>query len=163
MSNDNIVIREIEQVDNADIEAAIRGCFPEFGLPLVGTAYADIETSKMFESYQNENDIYYVIEYNGKVLGGGGVKPLKDHNLDVCEIQKMYFDKSIRGKGLGKSLMKKCLNSAKRLGYQRCYLESASQLKGAIHIYESFGFKHLDAPMGNTGHYSCGVWMIKDL
>jgi len=40
---DNIVIREIEQQDNAQIEAAIRDCFPEFGLPLVGTAYADKE------------------------------------------------------------------------------------------------------------------------
>ena len=70
MIKDNIVIREIEWQDNAEIEAAIRGCFPEFGLPLVGTAYADEETQKMFESYQNDNDIYFVVEYNGKVLGG---------------------------------------------------------------------------------------------
>ena len=160
---DNIVIREIRQGDNPEIEAAIRECFPEFGLPLVGTAYADEETPRMFESYQNANDVYYVIEYDGKVLGGGGIKPLKDHDSDVCEIQKMYFAPEIRGKGLGRSLMNKCIASARALGYKRCYLESASQLKAAIHIYESFGFEHLEAPMGNTGHFSCGVWMIKDL
>ncbi|MCL4116225.1 UNVERIFIED_CONTAM: hypothetical protein GTU68_054112, partial [Idotea baltica] len=160
---DNIVIREIEHEDNAQIEDAIRGCFPEFGLPLVGTAYADEETPKMFESYQNDNDIYYVVEVNGKVLGGGGVKPLKDYESEVCEIQKMYFAKELRGKGLGKLMFEKCMEAAKDLGYKKCYLESASQLKAAIHIYEVFGFKHLDKPLGNTGHFSCGVWMIKDL
>ena len=163
MIKDNIVIREIEHQDNAQIEAAIRGCFPEFGLPLVGTAYADEETAKMFESYQNDNDIYYVVEYNGKVLGGGGVKPLKDYEGEVCEIQKMYFNKAIRGRGLGKLIFEKCIKTAKDLGYKKCYLESASQLNAAIHIYETFGFIHLDKPLGNTGHFSCGVWMIKDL
>ena len=163
MIKENIVIREIEQRDNAQIEAAIRDCFPEFGLPLVGTAYADEETPRMFESYQNNNEVYYVVELNGKVLGGGGVKPLKDYESEVCEIQKMYFAKELRGKGLGKLMFDKCMKSAKDLGYKKCYLESASQLKAAIHIYETFGFKHLDKPLGNTGHFSCGVWMIKDL
>ena len=164
MIKDNKVIREIEARDNEEIEAAIRGCFPEFGLPLVGTAYADEETHKMFESYQNDNDRYYVIEYKGKVLGGGGVKPLNDfEDEDVCEIQKMYFSESIRGKGLGKLIFEKCMEAAKDLGYKKCYIESASQLKAAIHIYESYGFKHLDKPLGDTGHFSCGVWMIKDL
>ena len=75
----------------------------------------------------------------------------------------MYFSPIARGKGYGKILFKKCIETAKKLGYKKCYLESASQLKAAIHIYEDFGFKHLEKPIGNTGHYSCGVWMIKDL
>jgi len=163
VSNNNIVIREIEPQDNAQIEQVIRDCFPEFKIPLEGTAYADPETSAMFESYQNDNDIYYVIDNEGEILGGGGVKPLKDFEASVCEIQKMYFSPKVRGKGFGKAMFKKCMASAKALGYKQCYLESASQLKAAIHIYESFGFKHLDAPLGATGHTSCGIWMIKDL
>ncbi|MGB1307646.1 MAG: GNAT family N-acetyltransferase [Oceanihabitans sp.] len=163
MSNSNILIREIEQKDNAQIEAAIRGCFPEFEIPLEGTAYEDPETSRMFESYQNDNDIYFVIEMDGKVYGGGGVKPLEGFDMQVCEIQKMYFDPEIRGKGLGKLLFEKCMQVAKDLGFKQCYIESAPQLKAAIHIYESFGFKHLNAPLGNTGHNACAVWMLKDL
>jgi len=96
-------------------------------------------------------------------LGGGGVKPLKDFESEVCEIQKMYFSPKLRGKGYGRALFEKCMQTAKDLGYKQCYLESASQLKAAIHIYESYGFKHLEKELGNTGHYSCGVWMIKDL
>ena len=56
-----------------------------------------------------------------------------------------------------------CMQAAKDLGFKRCYLESAPQLKAAIHIYEKSGFTHLKEALGNTGHYSCGVWMIKDL
>lgn len=158
-----IVIREIEPQDNKQLEALIRACFHEFEIPLEGTAFSDPETSKMYESYQNDNDIYYVIDLDGQILGGGGVKPLKDFKNDVCEIQKMYFSPKVRGKGYGKKLFERCLLSAKVLGYKKCYLESAPQLKAAIHIYESFGFKHLDGSLGNTGHYSCGIWMIKDL
>ena len=163
MSKNNIVIREIRQEDNAQIEAAIRGCFYEFDIPLQGTAYEDTETKTMFESYQNDNDVYYVVVMDGEVLGGGGVKPLKNFEVEVCEIQKMYFSPKVRGIGIGKLLFEKCLTSAKALGFKKCYLESTPQLKAAIHIYENFGFKHLDAPLGATGHTACGVWMIKDL
>ncbi|SFZ92176.1 putative acetyltransferase [Flaviramulus basaltis] len=163
MSKDTIVIREIEPQDNAQLEQVIRACFHEFKIPLEGTAYSDEETPRMYESYQNDNDVYYVIELNGEILGGGGVKPLKDFENDVCEIQKMYFSPKVRGKGYGRKLFEKCVQSAKKLGFKQCYLESASQLKAAIHIYESNGFKHLEGALGNTGHYSCGVWMIKDL
>ena len=163
MSKDTIVIREIEAQDNAQLEQVIRGCFHEFDIPLEGTAYSDKETPRMFESYQNRNDVYYVIAKNGEILGGGGVKPLKEFEDNICEIQKMYFSPKVRGKGYGRALFEKCLTAAKKMGYKQCYLESASQLEAAIHIYESYGFNHLESALGNTGHYSCGVWMIKTL
>ncbi len=163
MSKDNIVIREIKKNDNAQIEKIIKACFHEFDIPLKGTAYEDIETTRMFESYQKSNEVYYVIDNNGEVLGGAGVKHLRGFDNDICELQKMYYSPKVRGRGLGKKMFEKCLKAAKELGFTKCYLESASQLKAAIHIYESYGFKHLDGPLGNTGHYSCGVWMIKDL
>lgn len=163
VGKDTIVIREIQPEDNEQIEQVIRNCFYEFKIPLEGTAYSDKETPSMFEAYQNSHDVYYVIDDNGTILGGGGIKPLKDFEADICEIQKMYFSPKIRGQGYGKLMFETCLQSAKSLGYKQCYLESAPQLKAAIHIYESYGFKHLKAALGNTGHYSCGVWMLRDL
>ena len=163
MSKDTIVIREIGPGDNAEMEQVIRDCFHEFKIPLEGTAYTDPETKQMFEAYQNENDAYFVIDINGEILGGGGVKPLNNFEASVCEIQKMYSSPKMRGKGYGKMLFEKCLETAKRLGYKQCYLESAAQLKAAIHIYETHGFKHLDKALGETGHSACGIWMIKDL
>ncbi len=163
MGINNITVREIQQQDNEQLEQVIRACFHEFKIPLKGTAYEDEETPRMFESYQKDNEVYYVIDADGEILGGGGVKPLKDFEGSVCEIQKMYFSPKVRGKGYGNLLFEKCILAAKELGYKQCYIESAPQLKAAIHIYETHGFKHLDGALGNTGHFSCGVWMIKDL
>ncbi|MBT8264981.1 MAG: GNAT family N-acetyltransferase [Bacteroidia bacterium] len=163
MSDASFLIREIEPKDNAKVEAIIKAIFPEFGMPLDGTAYADVETPRMYESYQGAKEVYFVLEENGQVVGGAGIKPLKNYEADVCELQKMYFTPSVRGKGYGRIMFNKCLDKAKALGYKKCYLESASQLKIAIQLYEKEGFKHLEQPLGFTGHYSCGVWMIKDL
>lgn len=161
MSKNNIVIREIEQKDNTQIESVIRSVFKDFKLPLIGTAYADVETPKMFEAYSKPKEIYFVVVVDGVVEGGGGLKPLQGIDAEVCEIQKMYFSSRLRGKGYGKKLFLKCLERAQALGFKSCYLETIPELKAAIHIYESFGFTHLKAPMGNTGHYNCGVWMVK--
>ncbi|EDP96167.1 GNAT family N-acetyltransferase [Kordia algicida OT-1] len=158
-----MTIRKIQPHDNAAIAACIRLAIPEFGMPKVGTAYEDAETDAMFEAYQGEREVYYVIEEDGEVVGGAGIKGLRDNTTNVCELQKMYFLKKTRGKGYGKLLFEKCLQTAKEFGYAQCYLESSPKFKAAIHIYELFGFKHLDKPLGKTGHYSCDVWMLKEL
>lgn len=163
MSDNNILIREIEPQDNAQMEQVIRAAFPEFDIPLTGTAYEDVETTQMYESYQGEKEVYFVLVDGDKVLGGAGIKQLKNFDSSICELQKMYFLPEARGQGLGKKLFQKCLDQANAFGFEKCYLESASQLKAAIHIYELYGFKHLEGPLGGTGHYSCGIWMIKEL
>ncbi|MFT5846406.1 MAG: putative acetyltransferase [Psychroserpens sp.] len=163
MSEDNIIIREIQPEDNLQIEAVIKGCFPEFKIPLKGTAFEDAETPLMYESYQGDKEVYFIVATENEVLGGGGIKQLKDFDGNVCELQKMYFSPKVRGKGFGKKMFETCLQAAKKFGYETCYLESASQLKAAIHIYEEFGFEHRTEPLGSTGHYSCGVWMTKTL
>jgi putative acetyltransferase len=30
-------------------------------------------------------------------------------------------------------------------------------------VYETFGFRYLTGPMGNTGHFGCELWMLKEL
>ena len=163
MSKSSFLIREIEQKDNAKVEALIYAVFKEFKLPMEGSSIEDDEVPNMYEAYQPETAVYYVIEEDGEVLGGAGIKQLKGTEEKICELQKMYFLPKIRGKGYGQIMFDTCIKAAKNLGYEQCYLESASQLKAAIHIYESFDFEHLKGPLGNTGHYSCGVWMIKKL
>lgn len=163
MSNSTIKIREIQPEDNKQMEAVIREVFIEYNLPLAGTAYADAETPKMFESYAGDKEVYFVVTVDGKVEGGGGLKPLNNAQNEVCEIQKMYFSNRLRGKGYGKKLFLKCLETAKTYGFKKAYLETIPELKEAIHIYETNGFKFLDGPLGDTGHFNCGVWMLKDL
>ena len=156
-------IREIKIEDNSQIDLVIKSTFKELGLPLKGTAYEDKETTRMFESYQEEKSIYFVIEDDGEVKGGGGIKSLSITDNSVCELQKMYFSNDIRGKGYGQKLISICLDAAQKMGYTHCYLETLCELKKAIKLYKKNDFKELKRPMGYTGHTSCGVWMLKTI
>ena len=158
-----MIIREIKPEDNPSIEAIMTNCFKEYGLPVSGSSLEDDDVKNMYEGFQGERAVYYVVEEQGKVLGGGGVKQLQGAAKDTCELQKMYFHPNARAKGNGKKMFDLCIEAAKNFDYKFCYLESASQLKSAIKLYEKNGFKHLDKPLGNTGHTICGVYMLKKL
>ena len=57
----NYIIREIEPKDNLKIATVIRNVFEELSAPNVGTAYADPHLNTLFEVYQAENEIYFVV------------------------------------------------------------------------------------------------------
>ncbi len=163
MTHNNFTIREIKQEDNPKIAKTIRDILVEFGVPKVGTAYADKLLDTLFETYNIKNAVYFIIEKDHKVYGGVGIKQLDNYNGNICELQKMYFLPEARGIGLGKILIELCLQKAKEFGFEKCYLETLPYMKDARKLYKKVGFKDLDARMGNTGHYSCNLWMLKDL
>ncbi|MBX2827883.1 MAG: GNAT family N-acetyltransferase [Flavobacteriaceae bacterium] len=157
------IIRPIKIEDNKAVGDIIRSVLIDFGVPKVGTAYEDTSLDCMFETYQKEGSAYYVVEENGKVIGGGGVAQLDHYDGPVCELQKMYFLPEARGRGLGTQMIDTCLNAAKKLGYEKCYLETMSYMEAATKLYNKYGFETLEGPMGDTGHYACGVHMLKAL
>jgi len=163
MSNQEYIIREIEQKDNPQLALVVRNVILEMGAPTVGTAYEDKATDQLYETYQKEKAIYFVLEYQNKVVGGAGIAQLDNFDGNVCELQKMYFLPEARGKGLGLKMISICLEKAKEFGFESCYLETLPYMKDAVKLYKKNGFKNLEKPMGNTCHYSCDVWMIKDL
>lgn len=158
-----VIIREIEKQDNPEIARVIRNVLIEHNVPKVGTAYADPQLDCMFETYDHPRAIYFVVERDGKIVGGAGVNQLENEAEAICELQKMYFLPQTRGLGLGSQMMEKCVQSAKNFGYKKCYLETMPYMKAAQKLYLKSGFEYIDGPMGNTGHTSCPVWMIKEL
>jgi putative acetyltransferase len=163
MSNNEFIIREIQQKDNAALAKIVRTVILEMGAPTIGTAYEDKGTDQLFETYQKEKAIYFVLEHNQKVVGGVGISQLDNFEGNVCELQKMYFLPEARGRGLGSKMIIVCLEKAKEFGFESCYLETLPYMKDAVKLYKKNGFQNLDKPMGNTCHYSCDVWMIKNL
>lgn len=158
-----MLIREIVQKDNEQIAAVIRTIFHELDAPKVGTAYADPILDTLFEVYQDKRTKYFVVEKEGKIVGGCGIAPLENEEAHICELQKMYFAPEIRGTGYAELIINKCLEFAKKVGFEQCYLETLSFMTTAQKLYKRIGFDNIDAPMGNTGHNSCEVWMIKKL
>ena len=99
-----MLIRPINESDDKPLKIILREVLIEMNIPKTGSAYEDPEIDNMYNSYSSSRSRYFVVEENNKVLGGAGINPLKDGNPDVCELQKMYFHKSIRGKGIGDKL-----------------------------------------------------------
>ena len=158
-----MTIREIQPTDNAQIAQVIRQVFIDNDLPKTGTAFEDKHLDILFEVYNQPRAIYFVVENDGKLVGGCGVAQLDNCNENICELQKMYFLPEARGIGLGAKMMDLCLQKATEFGFDSCYLETLPKMIDAQKLYKKVGFQYLDKPLGNTGHSTCPVWMLKKL
>jgi putative acetyltransferase len=158
-----ITIREVIPTDNFEIAFIIRSCLAEFGANKPGTVYFDPTTDHLFELFRKPSSIYFIAAEENRLLGGGGIFPSQGLPAGTCELVKLYLLPNSRGMGLGAALMKRCISAAREMGYKSIYLESMPELNKAVGLYEQFGFTHLDAPLGNTGHFGCDIWMMKSL
>lgn len=159
----NIKIRKILSSDNPELAIIIRNTLAEFGAANPGTVYFDPTTDALFELFQAPKSAYFVAETGGKILGGGGIFPTEGLPENTCELVKMYLLPEARGIGLGRTLIEKCLETAKENGFQQVYLETLDELHLALKAYEKLGFQYISAPMGNSKHFGCGLWMLKKL
>lgn len=157
------IIRPVEKKDNPALARIIRSVLEDFGVPKIGTAYADKSLDMMYENYQKERAAYFVVEAEGAILGGAGISQLENHDGPVCELQKMYYLPEARGRGIGSAMIDRCLNKAREFGYQQCYLETMPYMIAAQKLYERSGFEYIDGPLGDTGHYACQTHMLKTL
>ena len=158
-----MLIRPINESDNKHISVVLREVLIEMDIPRIGSAYEDPEINNMYESYQSNRSIYFVVEENNKILGGAGINQLKNGDVNICELQKMYFHKSIRGRGIGDKMIELCLNFAVESNYKKCYIETMPNMVDAQKLYIKKGFKYINNPLGNTGHTACPIWMLKNL
>lgn len=157
------VIRPICRDDDIAVAHLIRCVMPEFGADGPGFAIHDPEVDHMSDAYAQQGCAYYVVEQDGRIVGGAGIAPLQGNSDAVCELRKMYFLPEARGRGIGAAMMEACLQAARTMGYQRCYLETLTGMDAAQRLYERSGFQRLCAAMGETGHFGCNRFYIKDL
>jgi GNAT superfamily N-acetyltransferase len=75
------------------------------------------------------------------IVGSAGL--MKEHD-GVYELAKMVVAPAYRGKGISKLLMEACLAKAKEIGAVKLVLFSNHQLTTALHLYESYGFRHVE-------------------
>lgn len=156
-------IRPVQHKDNKVLASVLRAVLVEFGVPKVGTAYEDSELDDMYHAYTKEKHSYWIVLKNETILGGAGIAPLQGGPANVCELQKMYFAPEARGVGMGKRMMTQLLQLASDFGFHQCYLETMPNMHAAQRLYAATGFSFIEAPIGNTGHYSCPVCMTKSL
>jgi putative acetyltransferase len=166
------IIRPIAPEDNAQMATLLVSVLEEFGCIGPGFASSDPELADLYSAYQTPTGQpvdrgYWVIvhEASGQVYGGGGFARLKGTRAEegVCELQKMYMDSSLRGRGYGRMMLELCIQQATRAGYRTMYLETTTVMAQALKLYEKFGFRPLPTYLGDTGHRSCNVFMSRSL
>jgi putative acetyltransferase len=173
-------IRPIRESDSEAIRDIILETLVEHGATGGGFASSDRDTQEMFVAFQRPGRKYFIVENsvgadpwsahllggpwvrpNG-IYGGAGFAPLPGEP-GTCELVKMYFRQELRGLGIGKRLLQLCMDEAIKAGYRRMYLETIECMRAARGLYEHLGFTQIGGPMGNTGHFSCDVFYLKDL
>lgn len=157
------IIRLIEKRDNREMAKLIRNVLEDLNVPKVGTAYADKALDCLYETYQKPRSAYFVLIQDGVLTGGAGVAPLDNYEGNIAELQKMYFLPPARNRGLGVQMMEFCIAKAREFGFDKIYLETMNNMENAQKLYKKTGFHYLDGPLGDTGHFSCPVQMLKQL
>jgi putative acetyltransferase len=167
MTDPNILpavkLRPIAAGDDAAIARVIRATLEEFGAARPGTVYFDESTDHLSDLFKKPGSLYLVAEYEGRIVGGGGIYPTEGLPEGTAELVKMYLLPEMRGIGLGGRLIQAALDWAAQACYSQVYLESMPELQKALKTYERFGFRYLDAPLGNSGHFGCALWMLRQL
>lgn len=163
MIETGIKFRNIEKKDNRELAELIRTVFREFRIDRPGTVYFDPTTDDLYGLFNISGSVYWIAEDNGQMIGGCGIFPTPGLPEGCAELVKFYLLAPWRGKGIGRTLMEKCFESAKELGYIQLYLESLPELEKAVSMYIRSGFRHIQHALGNSGHFGCNIWMIKDL
>ncbi|MDC0747434.1 GNAT family N-acetyltransferase [Polyangium mundeleinium] len=160
---DPFSFRPIRPEDDPAIAAIIRAVMPEFGADGPGFAIHDPEVSAMSVAYSGPRSAYFVVEMDGRVVGGAGIGPLEGGDADTAELRKMYFLREARGKGMGERLLQHILGVARERGFARVYLETLTGMDSAMRLYERLGFRRLDRQLGSTGHHGCNRFYMRDL
>lgn len=137
----------------------VRNCLKEHGLDIPGTAYFDASLEQLSAYYAQPGRAYYVLLQDGEVVGGIG---LAEFEGDCCELQKLYLIPTARGKGTGRALVRFIEERARALGYRTIYLETHSNLAGAIRLYEKAGYRRIERPAGVV-HGTMDRFFLKDL
>jgi GNAT superfamily N-acetyltransferase len=133
-----VSIRDFRPADRAAVTVIVHSVLREYGLQPDG-ASVDADLDDIPGHYFDRGGVFRVLaDQNGRVVGCGGLRPLRGGSV---ELRKMYLLPALRGRGLGRRLLEDLIAAARRLGFSRVELETASVLREAIGLYRSFGFK----------------------
>ena len=86
----------------------------------------------------NKGGSIFFAKTEGKIIGVVALMPT--YKPDVYELTKMGVKKSSRNKGVGKLLIKKCIEQAIENKLKKVIIYSNRKLENAIYLYKSFGF-----------------------
>ncbi len=110
------------------------------------------------EIINKEGEIFFAI-YKDEVVGTVAVKKCAPKTY---ELLKMAVTERFQSKGVGRLLMNKAIDYAKKKKANSIELDTSRKLEGAMKLYESIGFK-ISGEQGNESYERCTIKMSMDL
>lgn len=102
---------------------------------------------------EDENSTFFLAEINGKAVGYAMLREGKPAECvrgeNIVELAKLYVLEKLTGRGVGKILMRKCLDEARAKGFESLWLSVFNLNTRAFEFYKKSGF----AQVGETGFY----------
>ena len=73
-----------------------------------------------------------------------GCIALRKIDGEICEMKRLYLRGNFRGLGLGKDLIERLIDEARKIGYKKMRLDTLpSKMPKAVKLYESYGFQKI--------------------
>jgi len=63
---------------------------------------------------------------------------------EICEMKRMFVLEKFRKQGLGRKLIQRLIDEAKKSGYIRMRLDTHPHMTSAQHLYKDMGFTEID-------------------
>lgn len=83
--------------------------------------------------------VAYFIKYDNRYIGVTYFHSI-NYSCGCADWGIYIYDESLRGRGLGKVVMRLCFDVAKDMGFHTLYLEVLKGNKNAISLYQKMGF-----------------------
>ena len=89
----------------------------------------------------NKGGSIFFAKKGGRIIGVVALMPT--HEIGVYELTKMGVKKALRNKGVGKLLLKKCIEQVTENELKKVIIYSNRKLENAIYLYKKYGFKEI--------------------
>ena len=98
-----------------------------------------------------------VVDPAGEVVGTAAVRVLEP---GVGELKRMWLRPALQGRGLGRRLMDRSLEEARRFGCRTLRLDTQAKLASAVRLYRAYGFSDIQPYNDNP---RANIWMERRL
>jgi ribosomal protein S18 acetylase RimI-like enzyme len=126
--------------------SAVRDLFEEYAAWLgidLGFQEFEAELAALPGQYSPPAGVLLLAVAGGAYVGCVGLRPLDPP--PVAELKRLWVRPEARGDRLGESLVRRALSFASDAGYQRVRLDTLASMGSARHLYESLGFREIEA------------------
>ena len=129
------IIRQLFREYEAELDEKI--CFQSF----------EKELENPLKKYGPTAGDLLLAYWNGEVSGCIALTKMDEEG--VCEMKRLYVKPQFRKNKIGKLLVEKIIDLARKKNYSTMRLDTLSKLQPAIALYEKFGFINISAYYDN--------------